>query len=262
MPFRIDTCTAQHIGDRDEQQDRVGLFVHPQQKGVLMAVVADGMGGLTGGALAAEQVLQSARHVFASSAIAAANVEDMLATAINEAHAGIRLAALTAEQEPHSTAAILILQPGRADWAHCGDSRVYHFRQGQLLSKTWDHSHVMNLVRMGYLTEAQAASHPQKNLLISCLGDEEAPKIDFGAAAPLLDGDCFLLCSDGLWAYFGDDELAAILAEKPVRAAAEALVEGARERAQGRGDNLSLAILRVTEYAEEKRPMTRRSPQR
>lgn len=262
MPFRIDTCTAQHIGDREEQQDRVGLFTHPQQKGVLMAVVADGMGGLSGGALAAEQVLQSARHVFETSAIVAANIEDILATAINEAHAGIRLAAITADQEPHSTAAILILQPGRADWAHCGDSRIYHFRRGELVSKTWDHSHVMNLVKMGYLTLEQAANHPQKNLLISCLGDAEAPQIDFGAAAPLLDGDCFLLCSDGLWAYFDDGELGRILAELSVREAAERLIDLARERAQGRGDNLSLAILRVVEFAEEKKPLMGRQKYR
>ncbi|MCX7897653.1 MAG: protein phosphatase 2C domain-containing protein [Rhodocyclaceae bacterium] len=259
MPFRVDTCTAQHIGDRDEQQDRVGLFLHPRQKGVVMAVVADGMGGLSGGALAAEQVLHSARHVFEQATILAASIEETLTAAINEAHASIRLAALTAEQEPHSTAAVLILQPGRADWAHCGDSRIYHVRAGAIVSKTWDHSHVMNLVRLGYLTEEQAESHPQKNLLISCLGDVEAPKIDFGTTAPLHDGDCFLLCSDGLWAYFEDDELARILTEKPVREAAETLINLARERAAGRGDNVSLAILRVTEYAEEKPSLPRRS---
>jgi serine/threonine protein phosphatase PrpC len=252
MPFTIETCTAQHIGDRQEQQDRVGLFAHPAQKGTLLAVLADGMGGHTGGALAAEQVIQSAKQNFQSSAPAGVKIEDMLAAGINDAHAGIKLTALSSEQDPHSTACLLVLQPGRADWAHCGDSRIYHYRDGAKVSRTYDHSHVMNLVKMGYLTEEQAESHPQKNLLISCLGDNDAPKIDFGSTAPLVGGDCFLLCSDGLWAYFSDEELGRVLHEFPVRQAAEILINTARDRAKGRGDNCSLAIVRLTAIEEEK----------
>lgn len=252
MAFNIETCTAQHIGDRAEQQDRVGLFAHPTHKGTLLAVLADGMGGHTGGALAAEQVVHSAKTNFQVGVLSAAEIQATLASAINDAHDGIKLSAMSTEQDPHSTACALILQPGRADWAHCGDSRIYLYRNGERLSRTYDHSHVMNLVKMGYLTEEQAEHHPQKNLLISCLGDSDAPKIDFGQTAPLQDGDCFLLCSDGLWAYFSDEELGKVLNEFPVRQAAEILINSARERAQGRGDNCSLAIVRVRQITEEK----------
>ncbi|MCX8018524.1 MAG: serine/threonine-protein phosphatase, partial [Rhodocyclaceae bacterium] len=89
-------------------------------------------------------------------------------------------------------------------------------------------------------------------LLISCLGDKDEPKIDFGEAVPLVDGDCFLVCTDGLWAYFSDEELGRVLKEFAVRAAAEILINSARERAKGRGDNLSLAIVRLRQLAEEK----------
>jgi serine/threonine protein phosphatase PrpC len=252
MPFSIETCTAQHIGDRTEQQDRVGLFMHPIQKHTVLVVLADGMGGHTGGALAAEQVIQSVRHSFENGALGRDVIEATLASAINDAHGGIQLTSLSSETDPHSTACVLVLQPGGADWAHCGDSRIYHFRSGALQSRTWDHSHVMNLVKMGYLTEAQAETHPQKNLLISCLGDPEAPKIDFGASSPLADGDCFLLCSDGLWAYFSDEEFGKVLNEFPVRQAAEILINTARDRANGRGDNCSLAIVRLKQLEEEK----------
>ena len=64
MPLTIEACTAQHIGDRKEQQDRVAIFAHPKAKGTLLAVLADGMGGHTGGALAAEQVVHTARQNF------------------------------------------------------------------------------------------------------------------------------------------------------------------------------------------------------
>jgi len=252
MSFTIETCTAQHIGDREEQQDRVALFAHPNQKATLLAVLADGMGGHTGGALAAEQVIQSAKQSFQANLPAGTNIEDMLAAGINDAHDGIKLSRFTSDQDPHSTACAFILQPGRADWAHCGDSRIYHYRDGVKVSRTYDHSHVMNLVKMGYLTEEQAESHPQKNLLISCLGDKDAPKIDFGKAVPLVGGDCFLLCSDGLWAYFTDDEIGRVLHEFPVRQAAEILINSARDRAQGRGDNCTLAIVRLKEIEAPK----------
>jgi serine/threonine protein phosphatase PrpC len=252
MAFTIETCTAQHIGDRQEQQDRVGLFAHATQKGTLLAVLADGMGGHTGGALAAEQVIQSAKQNFLANLPASANLEEMLGAGIRDAHDGIKLSRFTSEQDPHSTACLLILQPGRADWAHCGDSRIYHYRDGVKIARTFDHSHVMNLVKMGYLTEEQAETHPQKNLLISCLGDEAEPKIDFGTTSPLVGGDCFLLCSDGLWAYFTDNELGRILHEFPVRQAAEILINTSRDRAHGRGDNCSLAIVKLVAVVAEK----------
>ena len=54
MPITVDACAAQHQGDRKEQQDRVAILPHGRQRGVALAVVADGMGGHAGGALAAE----------------------------------------------------------------------------------------------------------------------------------------------------------------------------------------------------------------
>jgi len=261
MPFNIETCTAQHIGDRSEQQDRVGLFAHPTQKGTLLAVLADGMGGHTGGALAAEQVVHSAKTNFQTGSLLANEIQTTLAAGINDAHDGIKLTRLSSETDPHSTACLLILQPGRADWAHCGDSRIYHYRNGEKMSRTYDHSHVMNLVKMGYLTEEQAEHHPQKNLLISCLGDNDAPKIDFASSAPLADGDTFILCSDGLWAYFSDEELGKVLNEFPVRQAAEILINSARDRAKGRGENCSLAVVCIKQLEEEKAPPPwKRSP--
>jgi serine/threonine protein phosphatase PrpC len=252
MPITIETIAAQHIGDRSEQQDRVAIYAHPTHKGALLAVLADGMGGHTGGSLAAEQVIFKAKLAFEAAPPNAENVRDTLTTAINDAHDSIRLAAISSEQDPHSTACVLILQPGRADWAHCGDSRIYHFRKGEKRSRSFDHSYVMDLVRQGLINEEDAEKHPNKNILLSCLGDDPAPRIDYGETAPLVDGDAFLLCSDGLWAYFADEVLAKVLNEFPLRQAAEVLINTARSRANGRGDNCSLAIVRVKEVEAAK----------
>lgn len=252
MPLTIDVCKAIHIGDREEQQDRVAMFPHPSFKGAMMAALADGMGGLSGGAMAAEQLIHAAKSNFDRFG-PGANVRDMLAACINDGHDGIRLTALSEEKDPHSTACVFVLTPGRADWAHCGDSRIYHFRNGELVARSVDHSLVMRkMVLPGYITEEQAETHPNKNLLVSCLGEEARPEIEFGEAAPLQDGDCFLLCSDGIWAYFKNEELGQTLAALPPREAAETLIERARERAKGRGDNASLALIKIKEVEPPK----------
>ncbi|OHC63795.1 MAG: serine/threonine protein phosphatase [Rhodocyclales bacterium GWA2_65_19] len=257
MSFIIETCVAQHIGDRKEQQDRAALYPHPQHKGALLAVLADGMGGHTGGALAAEQVLFKARQAFEAAPPNPNNVNEMLAAGINDAHDGIMLTRFTSEQDPHSTACLLVLQPGRADWAHCGDSRIYHFRGTERIARSSDHSYVMDLVRQGKITEAEAENHPNKNIVTSCLGDTAPPRIDFGATEPLAGGDCFLLCSDGLWAYFSEAEMGRVLTEFAPRQAAEIFINTARDRAKGRGDNCSLVIVRLAQ-PEPPRPLTTR----
>jgi serine/threonine protein phosphatase PrpC len=251
MALNIETCAAQHIGDRSEQQDRIALYKHPSRKGTLLAALADGMGGYAGGALAAEQVLHMAKSNFEAYAPITETVEEMLAQAINDAHAGIRITRYTSEQDPHSTACLLMLQPGRADWAHCGDSRIYHYRNAQLVGRSDDHSFVGELLRNGHITQQQADIHPKRNVLLSCLGDNEAPKIDFGVAEPLGAGDSFVICSDGMWAYFPDVELGEIVHANAPRRAAEILVDAARQRAKGRGDNISVIIIKLVEVPDK-----------
>lgn len=251
MPFKVETCVAQHIGDRREQQDRAVIFPHPTRPGLLLAVVADGMGGHTGGAIAAEQVVHRAQQSFSMYAPGSETAVELLRGMIEEAHLIIKLTRFTSEQDPHSTATILMLQPGRVDWAFCGDSRVYHFRGGRLVSRSSDHSMVGELVRQGVITEEQSRTHPQRNLLMYCLGDEREPKVDFGRAEPLTGDDAFVLCSDGLWGYFTDEELGRVVHGLNPRAAAEKLIEAARVRARGGGDNISLVIIKLVPVAEK-----------
>lgn len=247
MPLTVETCVARHTGDRLEQQDRVALFAHPRRPGMMMAVLADGMGGHSGGALAAEQVLLKAKQNFETYSPASETPRHLLESIVNEAHLVIRLTRFTTEKDPHSTAVVLMLQPGRVDWAHCGDSRLYHFRGASTASRSLDHSLVGELQRKGKLDEAGALNHPQRNVLLSCLGSEREPRVDYGEISPLVAGDSFLLCSDGLWAYFSDEELGEAIASLPPREAARVLVDQARERALGSGDNISLSIVKLVD---------------
>jgi serine/threonine protein phosphatase PrpC len=243
--FQVNVCVAQHIGDRHEQQDRVAIITSPRNPGAMLAIVADGMGGRTGGRMAADQVVSTADNLFKDMTERDSSYRDLLLHLAAEAHTVIRLTAIASEKEPHSTLCALIIKKNQAIWAHAGDSRLYFFRGGKLSHRTDDHTYAEQLRLEGRHEDAEVAASRYKNILVSALGINKKPKVEVGEDATLRAGDIFLLSSDGLWAYFDDDELTEILHAMPPRDASERLVSLARERAEGRGDNLSLAIIKL-----------------
>jgi serine/threonine protein phosphatase PrpC len=239
-------ATGLHRGDRAYQQDQVEVIVHHKVPGCLLAIVADGMGGKSGGRKAADQVLLTGRQVFERFVPGQDSAADMLKQLVLEAHLMIKLTALTAEEEPHSTVAAFVVTPDlQCDVVHAGDSRVYHLRSAELVGRTTDHSFVQRLIDEGKITEEAANTHPQSNLLTGCLGTHADPPLSLWHIDKLEFGDSLLACSDGLWHYFTPKEIGAILHALPPRDASEMLVSKARQRARGGGDNLSLALVRI-----------------
>lgn len=257
--YRIDAGTGQHIGDRKEQQDRAALFAAPRAPGYVMAVVADGMGGLSGGALAAEQVIRTAKQAFDLFSPQTDSVEKMLVTLAQDAHTIIKLTAISSEKKPHSTIVVLVVTPERnAIWAHVGDSRLYRFDGPNCAGRTIDHSYVETLVKEGKLSRAEAQNHHLSNVLVNALGSHDhAPEVTVGRYDGLKAGDSFLLCTDGLWHYLSDVELGAAIAMNSPRQAAEMLINKARERTtDGSGDNCTLAIVKLVEVPQEAKTYT------
>ena len=252
MPIRIEAGTGQHIGDREEQQDRLLIIQSKKEPGVILLIVADGMGGHTGGAMAAQQVMSTAQQIFTNFHTGSDSPKKLLTSIIHESHLIITLSSYTSEAEPHSTVVAMLLQKERADWAHVGDSRLYHYRGQKLVQRTRDHSYVEQLFCEGKIAEADMEKHPNKNILVHCLGAANPPLIDFGGTDKLEADDTFILCSDGLWAYFSDYELGSILASCPPRVASEQLISMARAQGNGRGDNISLGIAKLTYFEDEK----------
>jgi PPM family protein phosphatase len=243
---RLTASTALHKGDRAYQQDQVVIIPHPREAGCVLAVVADGMGGKSGGRKAADQVQMTARQIFEAFAPTGDEPADLLRRLIMESHLMIKLTAISSEEEPHAAvAAYLILPDLSAHVVHAGDSRVYLFRGPDLVQRTIDHSFVQRLIDEGKLTEEAAAVHPQSNLLTGCLGTEQDPPVTLWKIDQLQPDDALMACSDGLWHYFSPKEMGAILHALPPREAGEMLLSKARQRARGGGDNLSLAIVRV-----------------
>jgi PPM family protein phosphatase len=251
--YRFSAATALHRGDRAYQQDQVEIIGHQRVTGCLMAAVADGMGGKSGGRKAADQVLLTCRQIFERFAPKEDDAAELLRQLVLESHLMIKLTAITAEEEPHSTVAAFCITPDLAcNVVHAGDSRVYHFRGADMERRTVDHSFVQRLIDEGKISEEAANSHPQANLLTGCLGTHADPPVALWRIDKLEFGDSLLACSDGLWHYFTPKEIGAILHALPPREASEMLISKARQRARGSGDNLSLALVRVDAVRESK----------
>jgi len=244
--YRLTASTGIHRGDRDYQQDQVALLKHPRSNGCVLAVVADGMGGRSGGRKASDQVMMTAKQLFERYDPATEDAAAVLAQIVQEAHLVIKLTAISAEQEPHSTLAAFIINPGGdCHWAHTGDSRIYHYHGSNFIKRTIDHSYVQALVNKGEITEEQAAVHPQSNILMGCLGTESDPPVDTHYISRLRAGDALMVCSDGVWHYFTNNEIGSVLSTLSAREASEFLIEKARSRARGGGDNLSIVVVKL-----------------
>ena len=244
--YRLTAATGIHKGDRDYQQDQVALLQHPRINGCILGVVADGMGGRSGGRKASDQVMLTAKQLFERYDPNTDDADAMLKQMVDEANLVIKLTAISAEEEPHSTlAAFIINAGGDCYWAHTGDSRIYHFHGTELVKRTLDHSYVQGLVNKGELTEEQAAVHPKSNILMGCLGTESEPPVDRHFIPKLRAGDTLMACSDGVWHYFSNKELGTVLGTLSAREASQFLIEKARNRARGGGDNLSMVIVKL-----------------
>lgn len=244
--YRITASTGIHKGDRDYQQDQVSLIRHERNPGCLLGIVADGMGGRSGGRKASDQVMMTARQLFERYAPDTDDAPSMLTQIIQEAHIVIKLTALSSEQEPHSTLAVFLVNPGGdCHWAHTGDSRIYHFHGSKLVNRTTDHSYVQTLIDKGEITEEEANVHPQSNILMGCLGTEDAPPISHHFIPQLNPQDSLIACSDGVWHYFTSAEIGSALSMLSAREATEFLIQKARSRSRGGGDNLSLVVVKL-----------------
>jgi len=233
-----------HIGGRKVNQDRMG---YSYTREALLLVLADGMGGHLRGEAAATIALQTFSALFQQQAKPyVKGPERFLEEACLAAHREIhRYSALeNLPDTPRTTIVACLIQHNMAIWAHCGDSRLYWLRGGQLMARTRDHSHVEKLIDRGAVPASARASHPDRNKLYSCLGASSLPRVEVSGRASLLPGDQMLLCSDGLWAMVPEEQVLRTMASETVVRAVPALLQSALSRAGERSDNVTaLAIM-------------------
>jgi serine/threonine protein phosphatase PrpC len=232
-----------HIGGRKVNQDRMG---YSYTREALLLVLADGMGGHQRGEVAASIALQTMSALFRSQANPyVKKPERFLEEAFQHAHEEIqryaRQHAMT--ENPRTTIVACLVQHNCAVWAHCGDSRLYWLRRGQVLARTRDHSHIEHLIAKGLADPSERSTHPDRNKLYSCLGASTPPKVELSRQASLEPGDVLLLCSDGLWGILPDTEIVHQLSTHTIVQAVPDMIGMATAIAGPRGDNTTaLAI--------------------
>jgi len=232
---------------RSENQD-FGTYTTPAEEreshpGGRLLVVADGMGGHRGGATASRLAGETvkAQYLGSEEADVAAALRDALARAnariFTEAQANPDLRGMG------TTTSALVVRNNNAWFAHVGDSRIYLIRGGAIKQLTEDHSLVASMVREGLLTSTEAENHPRRNVLQRSMGVGEEVEIDVSGPFPVLEGDVFILCSDGLHGLVKEPELLEIGTSMPIEAAANEFLRRALDR--GAPDNVTVIVARI-----------------
>ena len=207
-------------------------------------VLCDGMGGLEAGERASQLGVETVLKQCRQAAVSSASSSETLAGAIELANEKIFKASqgLVSKAAMGSTIVAVQFHSDRAVIAHVGDSRLYRLRRDDFSQITDDHSFVAEQVRRGILKAEEASSSQLHNVLIRALGVEPIVKVDT-AEELLLDGDTFLLCSDGLTRELSDEQIAGTLLESATaNEAAARLVRLANDA--GGEDNVTVIVIR------------------
>ena len=177
-----------------------------------LLIVADGMGGYTGGEYASTMVVDAIVNVVEKSKEVSAHV---LRNAILEAnHMVYRKSQSYKELEGMGTTAVVAyVQNNILYWDHVGDSRLYIYGEKGLQRMTKDHSMVQQLVEAGTITEEEVLHHPNRNMLTRAIGVYESVEVDTGMIE-IFQNDRILLCSDGLSGYIEESKIEQVLSEE------------------------------------------------
>jgi len=237
------------VGGRPYNQDRIG---HWHTRDSLLLVLADGMGGHLNGEVAAQIAVDTLAAAFQKDAKPRLPDPDLfLFRNVGRVHSAIDeyTRRLALPDSPRTTLVACVVQDGMAWWTHIGDSRLYLIRRGTVVARTRDHTRVQQLVDQGRIREEAVSSHPERNVLLQCLGGAHTPKIEPASRAGLAKNDILLLCSDGFWGPLTQRQLLGRLVEKDLVQALPELMSLAEIRGGPGCDNLSVIAVAWGEEA-------------
>ena len=237
--MRFSVYQESQIGGRKVNQDRMGYSF---TRDALLLLLTDGLGGHLHGEIAASITMETIGALFQKAAHPyIKNPERFFIESLHAAHLAIHhyREVYNLSETPRTTVIACLIQHDGAFWAHCGDSRLYWMREGQILARTRDHSRIETLIAQGKVDPAERGTHPDRNKLFNCLGANSMPKVELSQRASLQAGDVMLLCSDGLWSMISDHELAQRLQNTPIRHAVPDLIRNAISIAGKSSDNVT-----------------------
>lgn len=243
MALKYSIARDCRIGARRSNQDRIG---HWASEEALLLVVADGMGGHPRGELAAQVAVdQLVENFIRDARPRLADPDAFLLDAFGHAHRSIARHArdIGLPDAPRTVLVACVVQDGAATWTHVGDARFYLIRSGALVARSQDHSYVQHLVDTGRIDEDEVGVHPERNLVLRCIGGDDPPELPQPECQVLDKNDVVLLCSDGFWGPLAPEELLGGLPGDALQEEVDALVQRAEMRAGAQCDNVSVMAL-------------------
>ena len=251
--LRLDVAQLTDVGRKREHNEDNMAYVIPKdpqvmaRKGALF-IVADGMGGHAAGEVASEIAVDTVSNAYYQDEND--DVQTSLLQSIRRANAAIhqRAAENMLRSGMGTTCVAAVLRGNLAYIANIGDSRAYFVRKARIYQISQDHSWVAEQVRAGLLTEEQARTHAQRNVITRSLGTQPDVEIDLFREV-LEEGDTLVLCSDGLSGLVNDEELLRTIDQFVPQESVYHLVERANEN--GGPDNITAIVARVQEVGAE-----------
>ncbi|HEY2720954.1 MAG TPA: Stp1/IreP family PP2C-type Ser/Thr phosphatase [Chitinophagaceae bacterium] len=241
----IKSVIVSDLGNIRTNNEDMGLFFRiadeqvSREKGCLM-MVADGMGGHNAGEVASRMAADIISHEYFK---LNGSVEKSLAKAFELANKNIfdKSIANKSMKGMGTTCTTVIIADKTIYFAQVGDSRAYLLKDNKISRITEDQTYVQELVKNGEITVEEAAVHPKRNILTNAMGTKESLRVDTGKfALPFEEKDRLMICSDGLYEYLKDDEIARILGGNSLHNAANQMVEEAKKR--GGHDNITVVL--------------------
>ena len=234
--LRIECISSK--GGRDYNEDTVNYKAKGND---ICIVLADGLGGHGGGKIASEVAVNCILTAFLEhSHIDKAWIKERF----EEANQAV-IQKQTDECQMKTTCVALCIENSSAVWGHLGDSRLYHFVNGQIVSVTMDHSVSQMAVLSGEIKQAEIRFHADRNKVLRAMGADDTVKLSMDECN-LNDGNfhAFLLCTDGFWEYVLEGEMEIDLArnENPGEWLLD-MEERLKRKVDGHNDNYSAAAL-------------------
>lgn len=228
---------------REMNQDY--YYVSKNLDEIKLCVLADGMGGYTGGEIASNMAVTSVKSYiynnYSKTKLEIDSVINLLKDATQYANMVVyeKTRQIAELEEMGTTLEIALIIEDKIYISHIGDSRVYKIKNGQIKQITKDHSYVENLIKDGKLTREEAKFHPQKNILTKALGCTAFVEPDL-LVEKIEENDIILICSDGLTNMLSDEEIMKIIKENPESPNKELIL--AANKAGGT-DNITVIII-------------------
>ena len=232
--MKLQITSYSDIGGRRQNEDSV---LTAEQNGCTLLMAADGLGGCAAGEVASRIAVETVQELFT-----AQGAETDLRGALIEANQRILAEQQQTGRHMMTTAAVVLITPERLYLAHVGDTRIYLFREGEIIHQSLDHSVPQEAVARGEITPEEIRSHEARNVITRALGAEEIIKVET-AELPPDAADAMLLCTDGFWEYILESDMTEALRQT---ATPEEWLDAMRKlhasRVRGRHDNNTAAV--------------------